>query len=52
VAELEARAAQRDAIVERARRAADIAAALLDELAEGEAEPADAQDLPASEPSA
>jgi hypothetical protein len=52
VAELEARAAQRDAIVERARRAAEIASALLDELAETDADPADAQELRASEPSA
>ncbi len=45
VAELEARAAQRDAIVVRAHRAAEIAAALLDELTEGDGDAADAQDL-------
>jgi CheY-like chemotaxis protein len=52
IAELEARAAQRDAIVERARRAAEIASALLDELAEADAEPVDAQVQRASDPSA
>lgn len=49
VAELEARAAQRDAIVDRARRAAEIAAALLDELTDGEPDAADANDLRAAD---
>ena len=43
VEELESRMARRDAITERARRAAEIASALLDELAEPEGDDAEGE---------